>query len=211
MAEQQLIWYFDFVSPYSYLQFAGYPGLFRQPGVELRPVLFAGLLDHWGQKGPAEIAPKRLHTYRQVLWQARSRGVPMKCPPAHPFNPIQVLRLAIALGCTADAVQAIFDFIWREGRSVGDEWHALVERLGIADADARIAAPAVKEHLKKNGDEAIRAGVFGVPTFLVGTELFWGVDSTPMLLAWLADRRLFDSPEWRAIEHLPAAAQRKTV
>ena len=43
MAERQLIWYFDFISPYSYLQFAGYPGLFRQPDVELRPVLFAGL------------------------------------------------------------------------------------------------------------------------------------------------------------------------
>ncbi len=49
----RLVWYFDFVSPYSYLQFEAYPELMRT--TELRPVLFAGLLNHWGGKGPAEV------------------------------------------------------------------------------------------------------------------------------------------------------------
>lgn len=85
-------WYFDFVSPYSYL------GLHRlkdvKPKINYKPVLFAGLLKHWGQKGPAEIPAKRKWTYRSCDWQARKLGLPFRFPAAHPFNPLPHLRLA---------------------------------------------------------------------------------------------------------------------
>ena len=69
-------WYFDFISPYAYFAFLRLDEL--PPGIEvrLRPLLFAGLLNHWGQKGPAEVGPKRVWTYRSCLWQARQDGVP---------------------------------------------------------------------------------------------------------------------------------------
>jgi 2-hydroxychromene-2-carboxylate isomerase len=162
----RLVWYFDFVSPYSYLQFASYPELMR--AAELRPVLFAGLLEHWGNKGPAEIPAKRLQTYRHTCWMAAQHGIEMTYPPEHPFNPIRALRLALALECRFDAVETIFEFIWKEGRSVANEWPALVKRLHVKPAavDAMISAQSVKGALIANGREAIARGVYGVPTFV---------------------------------------------
>ena len=205
----RLVWYFDFVSPYCYLQFEAHPELMR--AAELRPLLFAGLLTHWGGKGPAEIPAKRLQTYRHTYWQACQHGIEMRYPPAHPFNPIGALRLALALDCRFNAVETIFEFIWKEGRSVADEWPALAQRLGlgVAAADAMIAAQPVKDALAANGREAIARGVYGVPTFDTGDELFWGLDATGMLLDYLVDAAVFDEPEMRRIAALPIGAARK--
>ena len=205
----RLVWYFDFVSPYSYLQFEAYPELMLK--AELRPVLFAGLLNHWGGMGPAEIPAKRLQTYRFTYWQAGQRGIAMNYPPAHPFNPIRALRLAIALDCRYEAVKTIFEFIWKEGRSVADEWPALAERLALslAAADALIAAQRVKDALAANGRQAIDRGVYGVPTFDTGKELFWGLDATDLLLDYDEDPSLFYEPEKQRIADLPVGAARK--
>jgi len=78
-------WLFDVISPFAYLAF---PRLEELPaGVELEvvPVLLAALLDHFGQRGPAEIPSKRRFTYRFVLWRARRLGLPLRMPPAHPL------------------------------------------------------------------------------------------------------------------------------
>ena len=216
----RLVWYFDFVSPYSYLQFASYPELVR--AAELRPILFAGLLNHWGSKGPAEIPAKRLQTYRHTSWMAGQHGIEMAYPPAHPFNPIRALRLALALECRFDAVETIFEFIWKDGRSVEDEWPALVTRLqlNLAEADAMVAAQPVKDALAANGRAAIARGVYGVPTFEALRErpdasgattgdLFWGLDATDMLLDYLVDPAMFEAPEMRRIAGLPVGAARK--
>lgn len=204
----QITWYFDFVSPFAYLQFAVRPELFQRPDVTLKPVLFAGLLEHWGQKGPAEIEPKRLHTYRLCQWQADRRGVPMRFPPAHPFNPLQALRLAIAFGATYETVKTIFDFIWAQGRSPNDEWRALCDTLGVPGAEVLAASDAVKNTLRENGAEAIAAGVFGVPTFAVAGELFWGIDATAMLHDFLGNPGLFETDEMRRLRGLPVGATR---
>ena len=206
----KLVWYFDFISPYSYLQFEAYPELMRS--AELRPLLFAGLLNHWGGKGPAEIPAKRVQTYRYTYWQAGQHGIAMTYPPAHPFNSIPVLRLALALDCRMDAVKAIFEFIWKEGRSVADEWPALAERLGLGAeaANALIAQQRVKDDLAANGRQGIERGVYGVPTFDTGTELFWGLDATDMLLDYLEDPGVLDDPEMRRISNLPVGAARKS-
>lgn len=206
----RLVWYFDFISPYSYLQFAAFPELVQS--AELRPVLFAGLLNHWGSKGPAELPAKRLQTYRYTYWTAGQHGIEMRYPPAHPFNPIPALRLAIALDSNYAAIKAIFEFIWKDGRSVADEWAALAARLGLARdaADAMIAAPQVKEALAANGRAAIARGVYGVPTFDTGKELFWGLDATDMLLDYLEHPDVFDDAEMQRIANLPVGAARKT-
>jgi 2-hydroxychromene-2-carboxylate isomerase len=180
-------WYFDFISPFAYLQSAKLEKLSRHATITPRPVLFAALLDHYGQLGPAEIAPKRTFTFRHALWLARRHGIPMKLPPSHPFNPLPSLRLAIALGNRVEVVQAIFDFIWREGRDISNpgEWTTLAYRLDAGDTDALVADPAVKDALRRSGEEAISRGVFGVPTLAVGDQLFWGFDSTEFFLDYL--------------------------
>jgi 2-hydroxychromene-2-carboxylate isomerase len=202
-------WFFDFISPFAYLQLQRL-GELPVAGLQLRPVLFAGLLRHWGQLGPAELPTKRSFTYRHTLWQARSAGVAMRFPPAHPFNPLSALRLAIACGVTREAVQTIFSFIWRDGRDPDGEWAHLCQALGLdaEEARARIAQPQVKEQLKADTDAAIASGVFGVPTLVLDGQLFWGADATDMALDWLEDPRRFEDAEMRRMWDIPAAVQR---
>lgn len=208
----KLDWYFDFISPYSYLQWRrlrrDHPALARR--LTPRPVLLAGLLNHWGQLGPAELPGKRKHTYRMVLWQAREAVIPLRVPPAHPFNPLPALRLCLAAPDRVAAVDAIFRHIWEEGRA-GDSVEALADvarELGVADPAAAIADPAVKKQLADNGAAAIALDVFGVPTLVIDGQLFWGNDASAMALAYLGDRNLFEDEQMRRIDSLPVAVQR---
>ena len=207
-----LDWYYDFISPYSYLQCATFPALPGDLEVHLKPVLFGALLDQAGTLGPAEIPGKREHTYRQTLWLAQRHGVPMRLPPRHPFNPLSVLRLAVAIQAPLPTVRRIFDFIWAEGRDPSEpaEFASLASSLGIADAAARIAEPSVKAGLKSNTDEAIAAGVWGVPTFVIDGLCFWGFDSGQMMLDYLSNPPVFRSGEHARIAGLPSGIRRKT-
>jgi 2-hydroxychromene-2-carboxylate isomerase len=201
-------WYFDFVSPFSYLQCERLQGQVHV--LRPHPVLFAAILDANGQKGPAELPAKRVFTYRFVVWQAKALGVPLRFPHAHPFNPLPLLRLAIACDSRFDAITRIFRFVWRDGRlpDLPIEWAELTSDLGMPDADARVAAPDVKNLLRNETDKAIARGVFGVPTIAVGGELFWGVDATDMALDYMRAGARYDDPEYARVGNLPAAATR---
>jgi len=203
-------WYFDFVSPYSYIAFKRLRELPRNVTVELRPVLFGALLNHFGQKGPAEVPAKRLWTYRWCIWWAKSLGVPFRFPASHPFNPLHHLRLAIAAGSTPKAVGRIFDAIWIPGAEAADPvaFRSLVPELGVEGA--RLGAPEVKDALRKNTEEAAARGVFGVPTYEVDGELFWGADSIGFVNAFLADPVVLRNDEIRRADSLPVGAARKT-
>jgi len=210
-AKTNVVWYFDFISPFAYLQFEKLDQLQSQFVIEYRPVLFAGLLNHWGQLGPAEIEPKRRHTYQQVLWMARREGIPFKMPPAHPFNPISALRLAIALECSVDAIKTIFRFIWAEGNSPDrpDNWQTLLSLFDDPDLDGRVQNQNVKDRLRKDTEEAARMGVFGVPSIGVGHELFWGFDMTEMAVAYLNDPNVIGDSEMQRVRDLPVGVMRR--
>ena len=203
-------WYFDFVSPFSYLSFKQLDGLPADVAVELRPVLFAGLLQHHGQKGPAEIAAKRRWTYRWCTWWARELGIPFRFPAAHPFNPLHHLRLAVAAGPSRETVGRIFDAIWTTGADAADPaaFAALARGLGVDDA--RLASSEVKDGLRRNTDEAVARGIFGVPTFEVDGEQFWGADALGFVQAFLREPDLLRSEEMRRVDALPVGAARKT-
>jgi 2-hydroxychromene-2-carboxylate isomerase len=206
-----LDWYFDFVSPYAYLQCARFPVLPAGIEVHRKPVLLSALLDHAGTLGPAEIPGKREFTYSQVLWLARRHGIPLRLPARHPFNPLSALRLAVAVGPSPETVRRVFDFIWAEGRDPSDptEFAALAGELKIEAAEARIADPLVKAGLKSHTDEAIAAGAWGVPTFVVDGRCFWGFDAGDMLLDYLADPSLFSTADHARLAHLPGIVRRK--
>jgi 2-hydroxychromene-2-carboxylate isomerase len=203
-------WYFDFVSPFAYLQGERLESLPPRMSVRPRPILFAALLDAHGQKGPAEIERKRAFTYRFVVWQARRLGIPLRFPHEHPFNPLPLLRLAIACDNDIAAIRRIFRFVWRDGRlpDLPIEWAELAHDLGMPDAQARIADPEVKAALKRNTDEAIARGVFGVPTLAVGGELFWGVDATDMAVDYAMAGERYGDPESDRVAALPVGASR---
>ena len=208
MAEDapEITWYFDTVSPFSYLALPTVEALAARRPVALRPVVLGAVLVHWGTVGPAEVAPKRLHTYRLCQFLADRAGVPMRFPPRHPFRSIESLRLLTALGATPAAVRTAFDFVWREGRDPSDpaEFAALRERL--PDAEGR-GLDEAKAGLREATDAAVAAGVFGVPTLRIGTELFWGVDAIPMAEAYLEDRALLGRGEMARLPHLPSGVE----
>lgn len=191
-------WYFDVVSPFAYLHLHSMRPLRERVAIRPVPVLFAGLLKHWDTKGPAEVPPKRLHTYQHCVWAASQLGVPFRLPPRHPFNPLGALRLLIAAGATTAAVGEAFAFVFGEGRDPEVEFDALAQRLRIADPHARAADPQVKQQLLDNTRQAVARGVFGVPTLEVAGHLFWGSDTVAWTQAFLDDPGLFDKPEYVA-------------
>ncbi|MGH8805108.1 MAG: 2-hydroxychromene-2-carboxylate isomerase [Polaromonas sp.] len=205
-------WFFDVVSPFAYLQLEQLPFWLPPEQLVLRPVVLGALLGHWGTRGPAEIPAKRVQTYRSAQWRAQRLGIAFRMPPAHPFNPIRLLRLAVALEGRFEAVREILRFVWREGRDPASEadWQWLTrERLACPEAGQLIARDEVKTALREHTDEAIRRGVFGVPTLALGSELFWGEDASAMA------RRTFEQGpqwlregEWQRIAALPMGVQR---
>lgn len=205
-------WYFDFISPFAYLQSETFHRLDGRPAIRPVPVLLAGLLRHWGQKGPAEMATKRRFSYRHVQWLAERNGIALRFPPQHPFNPVRALRAAVALE-SLDAIHTIFRFIWREGRDINapEEWADLARRLDAPDLDARCNDPAVKSQLLRHGEQALAAGIFGVPTLVIDGELFWGFDATDMALDYVADPARFSRGEYARLEALPVGAARKEI
>ena len=173
--------------------------------IEPVPVLFAGLLNHFGHKGPAEIPSKRLHTYRHVTWLARRHGIELVMPHAHPFNPLPLLRASIALENDPSAIQALFDFVWKHGQTpAAPAFPQLLSELGLTEE--LLSADAVKAALRTNGEAAVSAGVFGVPTLECDNHLFWGVDTTDMFRDYLAG-----NTDWASLDELskiPEAARR---
>jgi 2-hydroxychromene-2-carboxylate isomerase len=216
-------WTFDVISPYAYLAFQRLPDALKHANapveIRYRPVLFAGLLEHFGQKGPAEIASKRRFTYEHVVWLANRHRVLMQAPRHHPFNPLPLLRALVAAGGdaspTREQVALAFRYVWQLGR-LPDEpaFGELLNALGIS-ADALNAAE-VKTQLRTNTEAAIADEVFGVPTAVVRkpdapARRFWGFDALPMMVDFINGAALFDSPDMARAANMPAGLQRKTV
>jgi len=202
--------HFDPISPFAWLAFDALPQALAGCSVviDYQPVLFAGLLQHHGQKGPAEIGPKRVWTYRQVAWLAHRQGTPLTLPATHPFNPLPLLRLALACAPTGGlpnrrVVEALFRFVWDSGGAEAQD----PDRLAALTAElVPVRDPAgaeVKAELRAATESAIAAGVFGVPTLTwrapeagAADRVFWGADALPMLAAALQGDPWFDSPAW---------------
>ena len=207
----RVVWVYDVISPFAYLSLPRLKEFSDRVPLEPRPVLFAALLDHFGQRGPAEISTKRRFTYRFALWRARRLKLPMRLPPAHPFNPLAALRLIIAAGSDLRAAETVLTAAFRDGRDLGDPKviEALAHELGVTEPQTQLADPAVKARLRANTDWAIARGIFGVPTFVIGEEFFWGHDAIDMALDYLKDPSSFADEAMRAIESLPMGAERR--
>ena len=211
---KHITFYLDFISPYAFLAFEKLPDALKgiSYSVTYKPLLFAGLLKHHGQLGPAEIAGKREWTYRQVLWLAQQQGIMLKLPASHPFNPLALLRLAVA--CDAHGTpnryvcETIFRHVWQSGLEAADAQRTV--SLAVQLAPQRdINSAEVKAQLSAHSDDAIAQGIFGVPTMAVDGKLFWGLDALPMLRDYLLGERWFAGADWDAASQLPAGIQRR--
>jgi 2-hydroxychromene-2-carboxylate isomerase len=210
---KHLTFYLDPVSPFSYLAFEHLPqaliGL--SYSVSYRPVLFAALLNHWGQKGPAEIAPKRAWTYRHVGWLAKQHDIELQMPAQHPFNPLPLLRLLWACASEGDtpnryACETVLRHVWRGGARADDASRLeALERELAPVRDPR--SDALKATLRAASADAAARNIFGVPTIEVDGRTFWGFDALPIVAAYLRDDPWF-AAQWDEAEQITSSAQR---
>lgn len=210
---KHITFYFDVISPYAYLAFEQLPEALADLSYSVcyQPVLFGAVLGHHGQLGPAEITPKRAWTYRQVLWLAHSRGVDLQMPASHPFNPLALLRLAVASSSSGQpnryVTELLFRHVWRGGGDAADpqRLQALVQQLApLRDPNSE----DVKAQLKAATADAVARGLFGVPAMEVDGRWFWGFDALPMLRDYLNEDAWFDGPDWDAAAVLPVGISR---
>ena len=209
---KHITFYLDFISPYAYLAFEQLPVALKgvSYSVRYKPVLFAGMLKHHGQLGPAEITPKREWTYRQVLWLAHSLGIALQMPASHPFNPLALLRLAVASDAEGTpnryVCETLLRHVWCGGADATEaqRLQAVTQEL---DPQRAVNSDEVKAQLKANTDEAIELGVFGVPTFEVDGKLFWGLDALPMLRAYLSGDPWFEG-SWNSVASVAQGIRR---
>lgn len=214
---RQVEFYFDYVSPYAYLASRRIGALCERHGAELvmRPVLYAGLLDHWGLSGPAEVAPRRVWVFKDVLRHAALLGVKLHGPRTHPFNPLQALRVSlheVAGARQPEVIEALWTGAWASGLDLGTT-EGVAQALDAAGIEARplMAAaqdPQVKAALRRETDAAIARGVFGVPTMLVENELFWGNDRLQHLELHLEGRDPLDRALLAEVLGRPRGADR---
>lgn len=207
--------YFDPVSPYAWLAAEQFNQLMQAGGqIVSRPILLAALLNANGTKGPAEIPFKRAYTFRDVMRQAKRLDLPFRGPPTHPFNPLAALR---SIHAVEDELQRLkltrhlLAAIWREGIDVSDPsaLHGVLADRGF-DADHLLAATATEEikmQLRNATQVAINAGVFGVPTFRIHGELFWGADRVDTAV-WALQGGTIDDAFCKNVLARPTSAKR---
>lgn len=203
---------FDVISPYAFVAWK----VVRERGYVPVPILFAAVLDALGQKGPAEIPAKRVYAFKDAYRKgARAGAPPLVPPPSHPFNPLCALRVAglpMADDERGRLIDALFDAAWggAGGCETPTQVAAAARRAGL-DGDALVAragAPEAKAHLRDATAAAIAGGVFGVPSFVVDGEVFWGVDALPHLDDFLAGRDPVPPDAVARWQDLPATARR---
>jgi 2-hydroxychromene-2-carboxylate isomerase len=211
---RNITFHLDFISPYAYLAFEQLPEVLMgfSYAVSYKPVLLGALLRHHGQLGPAEIPAKRDWTYRHVQWLGHEQQVELAMPSIHPFNPLPLLRLALAGAKAGDpnryVCETVFRHVWRGGADALDpaRLQALREQVApVLEPDS----DEIKARLRQNTDEAIAQGVFGVPAFTVDDKLFWGFDALPMLRNYLRGDPWFEGPEWTEVGKISSGISRK--
>lgn len=216
-----LRFYFDYISSNAYLAWQIVPKLAEQYSMRLEPVpvLFAGLLKAHGQLGPAEVPIKALWMWKNNLRKAAILDVPLEQPAFHPFNPLLALRVSsldLDERERVNFIDALFNAVWRDRLHVSEAGvvRDVADRLGLDGASLveQAQAVAAKDRLRADTDAAIAAGVFGVPSMLVGNEVFWGYDDLPYLERFLAGADPLDAATIPTRETAPRpSAMRRQV
>ena len=181
---------YDFGSPNAYFVHRAIPAIEAQGKVRFRyaPILLGGVFKATGNKSPMQayghIAAKRDYDFLEMRrFMARHGITAFQMNPHFPVNTLLAMRGAVAaesLGCAEDYTEAMFTALWEQGRKLDDPavWAEAVSATGL-DAEALAAAAQsaeVKARLVANTEAAVARGVFGIPSFFLGDELYFGKD-----------------------------------
>jgi 2-hydroxychromene-2-carboxylate isomerase len=177
---------FDYASPFSYLANLQIEGFAKRNGAAVTdtPVLLSAGLKASGNASPVSVPAKGRYMATELRRWAARYGVAFKPNPhAFMYNTLRLMRGAVAPqanGWFAPYHRAIYRATWVEALNLGDDMvlRELLENVGVLATTlmADIERQEVKDRLRQNTDRAVKRGVFGAPTFFVGSEIFWGND-----------------------------------
>lgn len=214
----RLYFLFDFISHNAYLAWRPAQQIAQAHGLRFEPVpvVFGALLSAYGQVGPAEVPAKSRWMIRDVLRKAARLNLPIAPPHSHPFKSLVPMRALLAAPSASQLAfaDALWRATWAEGREVSSP--QVVAEIAFAlglDASALLAAAeseAVKSQLRANTDDALAAGVFGVPTVFARGQMFWGYDDLGALERFLEGRDpLGADPDLSAWQQVRPSVQRR--
>ena len=182
----RLEFFFDYVSPFSYLADSQLAGLVERTGAELvhRPMLLGGVMQASGNSPPFSVPAKGRYVGIDAGRWARRYGLPLEPNPHFPIKTVLSLRAALVLleegQGFAEYHEGVFRAMWTEAADIGDPevLTRLLEKAGVEAGRVlkRCEEPEIKEALKANTVEAVERGAFGAPTLFVGDEMFFGND-----------------------------------
>ncbi|MEW5741598.1 MAG: 2-hydroxychromene-2-carboxylate isomerase [Myxococcota bacterium] len=178
--------FFDFMSPYSYLASTRIGAMAQRVGAKVRwrPFFLPGVMKATGNRAPIDVPAKGMWMFKDLQDWAKYLGLPpLVIPEAFPFLTVLADRVALVMD-EKDRVEAFamptFRRIWADGHDVSDPATVSAILSGLGEDPAPILARAqsqeIKDRLRANTDEAVARGAFGAPTFFVGDELFVGND-----------------------------------
>ena len=215
--QKYIEFYFDPISPYVWLAASRFENIMQRTGCQIIaiPVLFAGLLNANNHKGPAEIPSKRDYIFRDAMRRAHAYGLEIQGPPKHPFNPLLPLRICTAVEndeLRIKIARRLIDAAWSQGADITDP-DTVARLMENSDIDPDWALdcaqdPQVKKQLADATQAAIDVGIFGVPTFRLDNQLFWGDDRIDDLIRYRQGLRI-DESRLADILSREAAAKRR--
>ena len=182
-----LEFHFDFGGPNSYLAHKVLPDLCSRTGAEVVyvPILLGGLFKLTNNQAPlmryADTPAKRNYEMLEFDRFVAAQQLPFVMNPHFPINSLYVMRGAVAaqhLGCFMPYVEAIMAAMWEDGINVGDLAVVtdVLDKVGLDSAAILTKAEDsdIKAELTANTEKSAARGAFGVPTFFIGDEMFWG-------------------------------------
>ena len=177
--------YFDFVSPYSFLAHKEISKIEKKNSVKIRykPILLGGLHNLHGIKAPAFIPAKARHMIRDCKLIAEKNKIKFKFNSYFPIRSLNLMRGVLVAeedNFKSFYIDSIFNAIWQDGLNMNDEniIQKILKNLNVNPKTflLRIASASIKESLKKRTNEAYEKGIFGAPSFVSNNKIFWGQD-----------------------------------
>jgi 2-hydroxychromene-2-carboxylate isomerase len=180
-------YWFDFGSPAAYLAFTQLPRLESETNAKAiyRPMLLGGVFQATGNQSPASIPAKGAYTFTDFDRFAKRYVVPINRNPHFPINTLLLMRGAVGMQQQEPErflayCKTVFHAIWVDSLNMNDPATVSTVLLKAGFDPQFLLALSndaiIKEALKTATTEAVTRGVFGAPTFFVGTHMFWGQD-----------------------------------
>ena len=180
-----LEFYFDFISPYSFLAHKQIRKIENKEGMKViyKPVLLGGLHNLHGIKAPAFIPAKAKHMVRDCKLIAEKNNIRFKFNSYFPIRSLNLMRGVLVAeedNIKKYYIENIFNTIWQDGLNMNDTVviQKILQNLNINPKtfSLRATSSLIKDLLRKKTNEAYEKGVFGAPTFVVNKKIFWGQD-----------------------------------